>query len=170
MKKSLAVFILTVAGASAFANVDMNIQMTFASGATFSGLGNFAHDYSSLNAVKGELTGYAPGSGTYSETRSSVINWVINSSTPAENVFRTNLISYDPSGTRPTFSHFILLQYNYSKPDDLNLFSGGVDTRDRMLFGTITPVPEPEAYIMLLSGLGLIVSIARRRKQIAKTA
>lgn len=170
MKNNLVVFILTVAGASASANVDKNIQMTFASGATFSGVGSFASDSSSLNAVTGKLTGYMPGSGIYSETSFSDISWVINSSTPAQKVFKTNLISYDPSLTRPAFSHFILLQYNYSNPGDLNLFLGNVDTHDRMLFGSITPVPEPETYSMLLAGLGIIISIARRRKQNAITA
>lgn len=31
----------------------------------------------------------------------------------------------------------------------------------------IPPVPEPETYLMLLSGLGLIVCLARRRKEAA---
>ena len=30
---------------------------------------------------------------------------------------------------------------------------------------TVTPVPEPEAYAMLLAGLGIIGAVARRRKQ-----
>ncbi|CAM8664004.1 PEP-CTERM protein-sorting domain [Comamonadaceae bacterium] len=39
-----------------------------------------------------------------------------------------------------------------------SFYSGGV---------TVTPVPEPETYAMLLAGLGVMGAIARRRKQAA---
>ena len=40
----------------------------------------------------------------------------------------------------------------------MSFYGGGV---------TVTPVPEPETYAMLLAGLGVMGAIARRRKQAA---
>jgi hypothetical protein len=41
----------------------------------------------------------------------------------------------------------------------------GLHTLDNGIPGTVTPVPEPETYAMMLAGLGLIGFVARRRKQ-----
>jgi hypothetical protein len=43
---------------------------------------------------------------------------------------------------------------------------------DQFYLGTmsVTAVPEPESYAMLIAGLGLVASIVRRRKQKAAAA
>lgn len=60
------------------------------------------------------------------------------------NMFSTGLSANTPTGT----SIFTLV-------------TGGGQS---MLLTSVTPVPEPESYVMLLAGLGLIGGIARRRR------
>ena len=58
--------------------------------------------------------------------------------------------------TANTSSPFVLTIYGTSVGNDLHLISGRLDA-------TLLPVPEPESYAMLLAGLGLMGTIARRR-------
>jgi hypothetical protein len=49
--------------------------------------------------------------------------------------------------------------------DDLsNLAPEASFTRVALNVVPVTPVPEPESYAMLLAGLGLMATIARRRR------
>ncbi|MDE2419334.1 MAG: PEP-CTERM sorting domain-containing protein [Burkholderiales bacterium] len=42
--------------------------------------------------------------------------------------------------------------------------SGGYEVVDNVTVGTVTAVPEPETYALMLAGLGMVGTIVRRRK------
>jgi PEP-CTERM motif len=168
------------AGANAVV-VDV-VNMTFQSGATFSGDVSFANNYSSVTGVTGILTGYQYGNYNYQGSGFDSINWVLsignNFSTGANN-YSTFLMDGSTGGA---FSNFIQFAYNYAAAPTL-IFTSGVSLGgsnvatdnyinyvDPMVSGTISPfgtissVPEPQTYAMLLAGLGLIGFVVYRRK------
>ena len=88
--RNLAIVALAVAGLaaapSAKADPTETLNMTFLSGATFSGTVTFAPDYSYPEAVNGTLYGYQYGTEGYVSGDSDAIDWVYdeyNYATPA---------------------------------------------------------------------------------------
>jgi hypothetical protein len=77
--------------------------------------------------------------------------------------------SGDPSGNIDNFAHVVSF-YNYHNGQTLVSFEDLLDGGDLnfddfvMLVSNISSIPEPETYVMLLTGLGIIGAIARRRK------
>ena len=149
--------------ASASANVDQHVQMTFESGGVFSGTVTFLNDFSAYVGVSGTLTG---GTNDYS----SVISWVYDSSNWSTGT--NNFSNFLMDGTPDDYGLFIQFAYNYTNAPSL-LFTSGVsydsfdnyiNQTDALVSGSITAVPEPETYAMLIAGLGLVGMMARRRK------
>lgn len=149
--------------ASASANVDQHVQMTFESGGVFSGTVTFLDDFSAYVGVNGTLTG---GTNNYN----SVMSWVydnINYSSVSG-----SFANYLMDGTPSEYENYIHLTYDYLAAPTLSFASGvsvfGIDNTvngfDAMVSGSIAAVPEPETYAMLLAGLGLVGMMARRRK------
>ena len=75
-------------------------------------------------------------------------------------------LSYSFDGTTGSTVHTVTglaggFSYYYEASGTATGSSGGI----HVLTSTLLPVPEPEAYGMLLAGLGLMGFVARRRKQ-----
>jgi hypothetical protein len=174
--KILGLLVLALAGVSelagtATAGVVENLDLTFASGATFVGDVTFANDFSSYSAVTGTLYGYDYGTTGYQGTGSDAISWVwypgSNYSTAGGNSFSNWLMD----GTNTSnFSNFITFGYTYTA-SGITLFTGGlgygtvnnVDYNDPLVSGTATPVPLPASAWLLLSGLVGVGAMARKR-------
>lgn len=159
--KTLAIALpLALTSFSAFAAVNKNVQMNFASGAQFSGVVTFADSFASVLGVNGVL---AQG------TDSTAISWLWNGGSnfaTAANTFGTFLMN----GTNTSnYSKWVTFTYNYSNPANLTFssdsYGNNVNYSDNLVSGSISAVPEPETYAMLLAGLGLMGGIARRRSQ-----
>jgi hypothetical protein len=139
------------------ASVNQTVNMTFQSGATFSGQVTFADDYSLVQGVTGILSGYQYGIGGYQGAGSDSIGWVwlngANFSTGTDN-YSTFLMD----GNDSDFSHWIQFAYNYSGAPTLEFTSGVsvystdnyVDYVDPMVSGSIGAgtVPEPSTLIV----------------------
>ncbi|MDO9011164.1 MAG: FxDxF family PEP-CTERM protein [Gallionella sp.] len=50
-------------------------------------------------------------------------------------------------------------------PGDIGFYSGRTEKLGIWSVSTVSPIPEPETYAMLLAGLGLVGFMARRRKE-----
>lgn len=172
--KALAIALpLTLTSFSAFAAVDKNVQLNFASGAQFSGVVTFADSFASVLSVNGLLAGYQPSHHGYLGAGSTAISWLWNSGSnvaSAANTFGTFLM--DSGSVYGGYSNWISFTYDYSDPVNLtlssNYYGNKVNYNDNLVsgfIGSISPVPEPETYAMLLAGLGLMVGISRRRSQ-----
>ena len=130
-----------------------------------------------LNVRSITIAGPAGGPGTYTFQDASlnniatlIINW---SGTKLSYSFTENIgdgtnlvLDYTNGGSART-----LLSTNVSLPVGPDgLVAGGVGGAGATFYGAtltytpITPVPEPESYAMLLAGLGLIGTIAIRRR------
>ena len=169
----------------AFASQQLNVQMTFQSGASFSGIVTFTDDYSSVLDVDGTLTGYQYSTNGYLGSGTDAINWVwnngSNAATGAGN-YSTFLMDGAGSGYTPTgsggiygnYSNWIQLSYNYSAAPVLLFTSGvggsgpnAVDYVDPMVagfFSAVSGVPEPATWAMMLLGFGGIGFAVRRKR------
>lgn len=156
-----------LAAPSAKADIIEQVNMTFQSGATFSGDVSFANDFSSFDAVTGTLTGGPYGTDS--------INWVWsgnNFSTGAD-----NFSNWLMDGSNVGYTYYIQFAYNYADAPTLNFTSGVsyngddnyINYSDPLVSGNISSVPEPAS--MALLGVGMIGTavMARRRRQSTTT-
>lgn len=75
-------------------------------------------------------------------------------------------LSYSFDGTTGSTAHTVSgLAGGFSHYYEVSGTATGSSGGFQVLTSTLLPVPEPEAYAMLLAGLGLIGFVARRRKQ-----
>lgn len=169
----LAAAALFATGA-ARADVLENVQMTFASGATFVGQVSFSDDFSQMLAVNGLLSG---GDGGYGN---DPIGWIWN---PAVNFSSGdgNLSNFLLDGPADSYNNFILLAVNASDPTQLQFTTGAsfagadntVDYGDAMVSGSITAVsqvPEPSRLPLFAAGLAALALVARRKSTQAPRA
>jgi hypothetical protein len=152
---------------AASASVVEAVNMTFQSGATFSGDVTFANDFSSYNAVTGTLSGGPYGTDS--------INWVWdaqNYSTGSNN-FSNFLMDGSGANEVGTWSNFIQFAYNYSGAPTLSFTSGVsygsfdnyVNYNDPLVSGSISAVPEASTWAMMILGFAGVGFMAYRRKQ-----
>jgi hypothetical protein len=168
--------------APAQASVVQSVNMTFQSGATFSGQVTFANDFSIVEAVTGTLNGYQFGTNGYLGSGSDSINWVwsngANFSSGADN-YSTFLMDGPGSGYSNSgiYSNWIQFAYNYSGAPNLTFTSGVsygaydnyVDYQDPLVSGSIGAVPEPGSLTLLglgFTSMGAFVWMKRRKAQL----
>lgn len=169
MRKILSVSILVLGLAlAATAGPIETFNMTFASGATFTGQVTFTNDYSSVTAVNGLLSGGSYGS--------DPITWVFDPSYNYASSFGPQYGgNFLMDGTNPDFTNFIATTWDFSgAPNFVFANPGGVlgtdsvggnniDYNDPMVSGTISSSPEPAS--LTLIGLGVLgLGLIRRRR------
>ena len=153
-----------------------DVNLTFASGATFTGTVDFANDSSSITRVNGILTGYEYGISGYTGVGSDSINWVWglcgNCSGLSGDQFGNLLMDGIPFGDGfGDYSNFIAFTYDYTNAPSLVLDTAGnigvdVDFQDFLVSGSVTPTPEPGPILLLGSGLlGMAVLVRRKPLQ-----
>ena len=171
MKRLLisAALAATFATTTANAAIIVPLVMNFQSGATFTGSVTLANDYSYALDVTGLLSGGPYGS--------VPITWVWsngrNFSSGAYNYSTFLMDGPSPGGyVSAPYNYFIQFAYNYSAAPTLTyttgVSSGGTDNYinyvDPLVSGSIGAVPEPQAWVMLIAGFGLVGAAARRRR------
>jgi len=175
-----AAALISIVGTSAQAQVTRSLDMTFQSGATFSGTVTFTNDYSSVLDVTGNLHGYS-SSGGFDGTSDDSINWVWNGGSnfsTGDGNYSTFLMDGPGSGydSFGGYNNWIQLAYNYSNAPTL-LFTSGVsyggtdnfiDYNDPMVRGSFSgAVPEPASWALMLGGFGLVGGALRSRRNTA---
>ncbi|MGD0682922.1 MAG: PEP-CTERM sorting domain-containing protein [Terracidiphilus sp.] len=188
--RNLAVVALAVIGLAAASSAKADpteiLNMTFESGATFSGIVTFAPDYSSIEAVTGTLTDYQYGTYGYTGTGSDSINWIINElnlATPATpgDIYGNFLLDAQPNSFWSCTSCFNIIDFTYdytnapvlvfdNNPDDLfsgeyvpNAVNGGIDPMVSGSLSSTSPVPDPSSLWLLGSGLAGLAGLVRRK-------
>jgi hypothetical protein len=172
---------------AARASVIEHVDMTFASGARFSGNVTFSDDFKKVLDVDGALKGYRSNhSGYVGGDAVDPINWVWskghNYSTGAN---ATQVFLMDGPGDGyvrlGAYANFIEFAYSYAKAPILSFTSkvgykgldNYIDYKDQMVSGRITPVspsgavPEPAAWSLMILGTGALGAAARRRNRAA---
>jgi hypothetical protein len=173
---------------SAKADPTDNLNMTFESGATFSGVVTFAPDYSYVEEVSGTLNGYQYGTYGYTGSGSDSISWLWyggdNYATASGDIYGTFLMDGPPddyTSGDDGYYNYIDFTYDYTNaptlvfdnnPDDLyygeydpngvnGYYSDELD--DPMISGSFTPIPEPSSLWLLGSGVVGLAGMVRRK-------
>lgn len=166
-----------LAGAtSASADVQVHLTEQFESGATFDGVLTFSDGFAGLNGVAGTLSG-----GNYGV---NPINWTWRHSfgDVSGSDVDGNLATYEDwlmsgpvqTANIPLYTPFIGISWTPSTDGVLHLtlnssaYYTGISTVNSSELATgytVTAVPEPTTYGMLLAGLGLLGFVARRKNR-----
>jgi PEP-CTERM motif len=160
---------------SARASIVESVNMTFQSGATFSGLMTFADDFSSISAVTGTLFGYTTPGTFYQLGTSTNITWLNHhgtNQTSSPGTFSEYLMDGEDKGSNSWFSNYLYFEYNYSNPSALMVTSNTYvyNTsnsplhQDILVSATISAVPEPSTWAMMILGFAGVGFMAYRRK------
>lgn len=168
----MALLGLTTAAASA--QVKYHVQETFYQGDTFNGVITFASDLRSILSVNGSLIS------PYESPLPKLVNG-IDTDSVVELRTQTRQISFTgpdgyPWGYLLSFAWEIDGQNNLTLPifithsvydpvtgSTQDFYSNSINGWNYATSATLSPVPEPTQYIMLLGGLGLLLR-SRRNK------
>lgn len=174
-----ATVLFDAAASGASAATIRTVEMTFASGATFSGTVTFEDDFSKVLDVDGKLFGYQYEDGFgYSGTGYDEINWIRNSGTnyssAGGSTYHTYLMDGPGDGYTATSEYrwFIGFGYDYSDLTNIvlaNVSGVGVAVNhfDRLVMGSIeniAPVPLPAALPLFLAGLAGLGFVGWRKR------
>jgi len=174
MKKLLCTLAATAAllqAGAAKADVTVHLDEAFMSGAVFSGNVTFSDGYDALIGVTGSLSGGSYGSdsinwtwwigtgqGSYGRdwdgNASTHEDWIMNGTPSSWSVYIG--LSWTPTTSGPLMLSLV---------PDVAVYHAGINDMDATVSYSVTAVPEPSTYAMLLAGLGLTGALARRRRQ-----
>lgn len=160
----MAFFAASSADASIF-----QVTAQYQSGATFSGTVWFDDGAGIATDVVGTLTGYQEGQTVYSGTGSTFINWIWAggsdyASGPAYGTFLM-------SGAEPAYAAF--LPFTFLPPAaggpvfSNDGYGNSVGYNDILVSGSITAIPEPATWAMMVVGFGMIGLGSRRTRATA---
>jgi hypothetical protein len=159
----------TLMAATAFTSADASvfeITARYQSGATFSGTLWFDDVAGVATDVVGTLTGYQEGQNFYSGTGSSFINWIWagGADFAAGPAYGTFLMS----GNQPGYAAFLPFTFLPPSAGGPAFSSAGygnsVVYTDGFVSGSITAVPEPATWAMMIAGFGLVGLGSRRAR------
>ncbi len=171
----LVVLVLSMALASyAVPLPTLNLNETFASGATFTGTLTFLSDYSNLTAVTGTLSGGPYGTDSINWIWDPTINYAAAGGyTP--NFGGNFLMDGTTCGNEcGTYTYFITLTWDYSGAPNLLVATPGpilsaeggnnINYADPLVSGSFSsPVPEPGSLMMFGSGVIGLAGLLRRK-------
>jgi len=170
--KMLLIGTLAVAlGSTATADVLENVHLDFQSGAQFKGVVSFLDDFSNVDGVNGFLTGAGYGN--------DFINWIwapsMNFAAPFGPQYGGNFLMDGTSCGEfcGSYTYFITFSWDRSNAPSivpaspgglLNAMGGNnINYDDPLMDGSIG-TPEPGSIALLVSSLGGLVAVRRRRK------
>lgn len=155
--------------AAAFAPADasvFNVTAQYQSGATFAGTVWFDDVAGVATDVVGTLTGYQEGQNFYTGIGSSFINWIWAggvdfASGPAYGTFLM-------SGNEPGYAAFIPFTFLPPSAGGPAFSSAGYGNSvvygDLLVSGTLTAIPEPATWAMMIVGFGFVGLGSRRSR------
>jgi hypothetical protein len=135
-------------GTTSFAN-GVNLTWTITTPVTGSKTNAGTFSVTSNKAVTLDLAVAARGRNTNGGSSATNTEWLFDNFTLAAN-----------TKTNGTFSLDWITAYNNG--GNINAFGAGLYARDVAV--TVSPVPEPQSYAMMLAALGMVTLVARRKR------
>lgn len=168
MKFHFVLAALTIVGAllpsAAKAALVYNVDMSFLSGATFSGKVTFSDDLTQALGVDGMLYGYVSDNPSYVGSGSDSITWVWDNGRASPEISSSFLLDGSPDN----YMNLISFTYNFSDASSLQFvptdYGNAVNFGDIMISGTISAVPLPGALPLFGRAIAGMAGVASKRK------
>nr|WP_229219462.1 PEP-CTERM sorting domain-containing protein [Duganella sp. BJB1802] len=162
---------LMLATGLASAQTSFRIHEEFQVNIKFDGVVTFSSDYSQLIAVSGTLIDYYGNSQKVDGFYHNYIDYapgvrgagLIEGSPDNWDAYRLDLTWDYNHGAKVTLPQFVTAESEPGADFWYRYYANSINGSNGALVSTITPVPEPATYGMLLGGLALL-GLARRRK------